>query len=408
MRHRVHVPLAWLNLTHDRRRFVLFSLGIALAVVLIFVEYGFRNSLVDSNVLLLRKLNADLAVVSPRRTALPFRESFARHRLPQIAAVPGVRSVHPVYIEYFFSLLRNPAEQPEERPPNRPIRVVGVDPEAYLLTFPELDPAPGAARSRVSELHLVGRALFDRSGKTSVDNHSESIYGAMVPGVETDLAGQRIHIVGEVDLGSDFGTDGTLIMSDESFVELLRRPYALGDSRAEVEIGLVRLDPRADRSAVQREIRHVFSDGDLDILTIDELVEQERDYWLVNTPVGFVFALGMGLSFVIGMVICYQILSSDVTDHMAEYATLKAIGYRNRYLATVVIQQALLMGVSGFLPGVAISWVIYRYLSYLTGMPMWMTPGRIGLVLGLTAVMCVGSGLLALRKAMRLDPAEVF
>src|SRR6516165_2994373 len=220
-----HVPLAWLNLTHDRRRFVLFSLGIALAVVLIFVQYGFRNALLDSNVLLIQKLNADLAVISGRRAALPFRESFARHRLTQIAALPGVRSVHPVYMEYYFSLVRNPAEPPEKRPPNRPIRVIGIDPEAYLLKFPELDPAPGAPRSHVNELKQLGRALFDRGGKTNIDNRSESIFGALVPGAETDLAGQRIHIVGEVDLGSDFGAEGTLIVSENSFVDLLRRPY---------------------------------------------------------------------------------------------------------------------------------------------------------------------------------------
>jgi putative ABC transport system permease protein len=405
---RLRVPLAWLNLTHDRRRFVLFSLGIALAVVLIFVEYGFRNALLDSNVLLIHKLNADLAVVSGRRTALPFRESFARHRLTQIADLPGVRSVHPLYMEYYLSLVRNPAESPEKRPPNRPIRVIGIDPEAYLLKFPELDPAPGAPRSHVKELRQLGRTLFDRGGKTNIDNRSKSIFGAMVPGVETDLAGQRIHIVGEVDLGSDFGADGTLIMSEESFVELLRRPYSLGDPRAEVEIGLIRLDPGADRRAVEREVRNAFPEGDLAVLTIDELKERELQFWLDNTPIGFVFGLGMGLSFVIGMVICYQILSSDVADHIAEYATLKAIGYPNRYLSMVVLQQALLMATAGFLPGVGISWVIYRCLSYLTSLPMWMTPGRIVFVLGLTMLMCAGSGLLALRKAQEVDPAEVF
>ena len=144
---RLHrVPLAWLNLTHDLRRFALFSLGIALAVMLIFVEYGFRNALLDSNELFIQKLNADLAVVSGRRAALPFRETFARHRLSQIAGIPGVRSVHPLYMEYYLSQVRNPAEPSENRPPNRPIRVIGIDPEAYLLKFPELDPAPVAAR----------------------------------------------------------------------------------------------------------------------------------------------------------------------------------------------------------------------------------------------------------------------
>jgi putative ABC transport system permease protein len=400
--------LAWLNLTHDRRRFVLFSLGIALAVVLIFVEYGFRNALLDSNVLLIQRLNADLAVISGRRAALPFRESFARHRLAQIAGVPGVRSVHPLRMEYYLSPLRSPDKPAERRGPNRPIRVIGVDPEAHLLKFPELDPAPDAAHSRVKELQQFGRALFDRGAKTGINNRSESIFGAVAPGVETDLGRQQVRMVGEVDLGIDFGADGTLIMSEDSFVELLRRPYTLGDPRAEVEFGLVRLDPGADRRAVQQQIQNEFPEGDMVILTIDELMEREHRFWLDNTPIGFVFGLGMALSFVIGMVICYEILSSDVADHLAEYATLKAIGYRNRYLSMVVIQQALLMAASGFLPGVGASWVIYRWLSYMTSLPMWMTPGRVAFVLGLTVLMCAGSALLALRKAQQVDPAEVF
>jgi putative ABC transport system permease protein len=407
MRH-FRVPLAWLNLTHDRRRFVLFSLGIALAVVLIFVEYGFRNALLDSNELLIQKLNADLAVISGRRAALPFRETFARHRLAQIAGVPGVRTVHPLYMEYYLSPLRSPEEAPERRGPNRPIRVIGVDPGAHLLKFPELDPAPDAAKSRVKELQQFGRALFDRSAKTNVNNRSESIFGAVVSGVATDLARRQVKMVGQVDLGIDFGADGTLIMSEESFVELLRRPYCLGDPRAEVEFGLVRLDPAADRRAVQEQIRRSFPEGDLEILTIDELTEREHQFWLESTPIGFVFGLGMGLSFIIGMVICYEILSSDVADHLAEYATLKAIGYTNRYLSMVVFQQALFMALAGFVPGVCVSWVVYRYLAYLTALPMWMTPGRVGFILCLTVLMCAGSALLAVRKAKELDPAEVF
>src|SRR4051812_23597619 len=126
-----HVPLAWANLTHDRWRFVLFSLGIAFAVVLMFVQYGFRNALLDSNFLLIDHLNADLVMVSQRGASIAFRESFARHRLEQAVAVPGVASVHPLYIEYYLSQLRNVATDVAERQPGRAIRVVGVAPDAY-------------------------------------------------------------------------------------------------------------------------------------------------------------------------------------------------------------------------------------------------------------------------------------
>jgi putative ABC transport system permease protein len=116
----------------------------------------------------------------------------------------------------------------------------------------------------------------------------------------------------------------------------------------------------------------------------------------------------MVLGFVVGMVICYQILAGDVADHAAEYATLKAIGYPNRYLSGVVLQEALILAAAGFVPGMAVTFGIYLLLAELTGLPLRLTPGRFGLVLGLTVVMCVASGLLALRKVQTVDPAEVF
>ena len=116
----------------------------------------------------------------------------------------------------------------------------------------------------------------------------------------------------------------------------------------------------------------------------------------------------MVLGFVVGMVICYQILTSDVADHLPEYATLKAIGYTNRYLSWVVVQESLILAAAGFVPGIAVTYGTYLLLTDLTGLPLVLTPGRFGLILGLTVVMCVTSGLLAVRKIKKVDPADVF
>jgi len=227
-------------------------------------------------------------------------------------------------------------------------------------------------------------------------------------GDETDLSGHRIRIVGYCDLGSDFAVEGTLIMNDETFINLLRKPYTLGDPYGEVELGLVRLAPGADVQTVRNRLQALLPEGDIDVLTKNELIAREKAYWLHNTPIGFVFGLGMVMGFIVGMVICYQILSSDVMDHLPEYATLKAIGYPNRYLSKVVLQQAVIIAAAGFVPGTLLSSVLYAILSWFTGLPLRFTPRGVFLVLGLTVFMCVLSGLLALRKVQEADPAEVF
>jgi putative ABC transport system permease protein len=400
MKRRHGVFLAWFNLTHDHVRFVLFSAGIGFAVVLMFIQFGFRNALLDSNVLLLERLNGDIVLVSRRYTTLATREAFSRRRLIQAAAVSGVRAVYPVYVEYGLSVLRNANPEVAARSPSHSIRVVGIDPDAGLLDFPELDPQPGAPGSLVAELKRPGQALADRACKPT--------YGPLTVSTETELAGRRIRIVGHFDLGTDFGAEGTLLVSADTFADWLRRPYYPGGALDEVELGLVRLDEGADRPQVQRDLTAVLGAGDVDVLTKEELMAREKQFWLDNTPIGFAFGFGMIMGFVVGMVICYQILSSDVADHLAEYATLRAIGYPGRYLSRVVLQEALVLALAGFLPGLVLSWLLYQTLHSLTGLPMRLTLDRLAFIFALTIGMCAASGWIAVRKAREADPAEVF
>jgi putative ABC transport system permease protein len=131
-------------------------------------------------------------------------------------------------------------------------------------------------------------------------------------------------------------------------------------------------------------------------------------FWWANTPIGFAFGAGVVLGFIVGMVICDQNLASEVADHLAEYATLKAVGYTNRYLSWVVLQESLILAAVGFVPGMAVTYGTYVFLSGLTGLPMMLTPGRFALILALTVVMCAASGLLAVRNVKKVDPADVF
>jgi putative ABC transport system permease protein len=147
---------------------------------------------------------------------------------------------------------------------------------------------------------------------------------------------------------------------------------------------------------------------DIKILTREGFIDFERSYWQKSTSIGFIFSLGTVMGFFVGIVIVYQILYTDVSDHMAEYATLKAMGYSNWYLAFVVIQEALALSILGFIPGFIACVGLYALTKNATRLPLDMTVERGLQVLLLTIVMCTISGAISLRKVQSADPAEIF
>jgi putative ABC transport system permease protein len=373
-----------------------------------FMQYGFRNALLDSNGLLIERFNADLVLVSGRSDTLATNESFSRRQLVRAGGVPGVRSVVPLYLEGSLAVLRDASPDLQDRRPGRSVRVIGLNPDDEPLLMPELDPAPGRPGSLAAALSAPGTALYDRQSLPDRTRPRESIFGPLAPGLETELAGRRLHLIGGFDLGIDFSCEGTLIVSSETFANLLREPYYPGEPLDQIQVGLIRTEPGAPVAEVQRRLRETLTEGDVLVFTKQELLERETDYWRDETPIGFVFGLGVAIGFLVGTVICYQILSSDVADHLAEYATLRAIGYPGRYLNLVVLQQGLLLAAGGFLPGLALSAVLYWYLHEQTSLPLRLTAWRAGHVFLLTVAMCSVSAWLALRKAREADPAEVF
>jgi putative ABC transport system permease protein len=373
-----------------------------------FMQYGFRNALLDSNGLLIERLNADLVLVSGRSNTLATNESFSRRQLVRAGGVLGVRSVVPLYIDSNLTELRDTSPELQDRRASRHIRVIGLEAGDEPLLIPELDPAPGRPGSLAAGLNEPGTALYDRQSMPDRTKPTGSIFGPLAPGLETELAGRNLRLIGGFDLGIDFSSEGTLIVSRETFANLLRLPYYPGDPFDQIQIGLIRTEPGAPVAEVQRRLRETLTEGDVLVFTKQELLQHERDYWRDETPIGFVFGLGVAIGFLVGTVICYQILSSDVADHLPEYATLRAIGYPGRYLNLIVFQQGLLLALGGFLPGLAVSAVMYWYLHEQTGLPLRLTAWRAGYIFLLTVAMCSVSAWIALRKAREADPAEVF
>src|SRR5437764_446673 len=171
------VPLAWQNLTHDPRRFALSLAGVGFAVVLMFVEYGFYNALLDSTVVLIDRFDADLVIIPKTKTSLQVFGGFPRRRLTQALGVPGVASVRPLYLEEVRSVWRGSGSERRQI-----LRVLSIDPDAPALRMDEL-PAHAA------DLRQPDRVLFDRASRAS---HARADDAA-----RDDLAGRDAALAGE-------------------------------------------------------------------------------------------------------------------------------------------------------------------------------------------------------------------
>lgn len=373
-------PLAWLNLLHDRVRTVVAVAGVAFAVVLILMQLGFLNSVKQTATQIYGRLEFDLLLISPQYLHISKPGVLPKSRLYQAKSVPGVADARPLYLG--FNVWLNERERRR-----RGIFVMGFDLANPVFRLPELS---GDAAS----LRMVGNVLMDR--------HSRSEFGAWDVGDVREVAQRRVKIAGAFTMGTGFGADGAIIVGDRTFRYLFP-----GHRPDDVSLGLVRLEAGADPDETARRLKTALPD-DVDVLTRAQIEQRERDHWVNKTSVGIIFTLGVVVGFIVGTAIVYQVLSSDIANHMSEYATLKAMGYGAGFLAKVVLQQAVILAVIGFIPGLAISYVLYSITSQRNKVPMELSPELAVSILAMTVLMCSLSGLASLRKVALADPADLF
>jgi putative ABC transport system permease protein len=220
--------------------------------------------------------------------------------------------------------------------------------------------------------------------------------------VETEVAGKRIRVAGLVSMGPSFGADGNMLTSSETFLQLL--PNTPPGS---IELGLIRLRPGADAAQVAARLRQQLP-KDVAIYSKKGFEDFEMNYWRGSTSIGFIFTLGAAMGFVVGCVIVYQILYSDVSDHLPEYATLMAMGYPLSDLLGVVAREGLLLSILGYLPAWLAGQALYVMVQKGTGLPVQMDGARSLVVLAMIFTMCMASAMLAMRKLADADPAEIF
>jgi putative ABC transport system permease protein len=360
--------------------------GISFAGILMFMQLGFRDGLFDASVTLHKLFDADLVMISPRTMSSIAMAGFPRRRLVQAMADSDVIGTSPVHWNQL--LWRNPQTRT-----TRSILTLGFEPSDPLFLPPTLG-------EQVRELHQRGRVLFDSRSRAEYGPIARWMQEGRT--VETEVAGKRIRVAGLVSMGPSFGADGNMLTSSETFLQLM--PNTPPGS---IELGLIRLRSGADATAVAARLRRDLP-KDVAIYSKKGFEDFEKNYWRGSTAIGFIFTLGAGMGFVVGCVIVYQILYSDVSDHLPEYATLMAMGYPLSNLLGVVAREGIILSILGYAPAWLAGQLLYAMVRSSTGLPVHMETIRSLVVLAMIFTMCMASALLAMRKLADADPAEIF
>jgi putative ABC transport system permease protein len=410
--------LAWSNLVHKRTRTAVASAGVAFAVALIFMELGMYGGVERTATMLFDGLKFDLIIASTEYGDVGRPGDVPRSRLAQARAADGVVEVLPVTIG--TATWQKPAHDSllGRVPPAGvgSIGILGVPPDRLADVFAvdrgRVFASPDEARRLGERLARRGTLLFDSRSKPEFGS-LEDVIGLPENGTANAdpehpevrnavrLNDRRADVVGGFTLGSGFSWNGMLMASEETLAD-----YSHG-SRDRVTFGLVTLKPGTDANAAKRQLNALLP-SDARAYARGEIADHERRYWMQLTSVGQFLGVAVVLAVVVGAIFVYQMMAADIRGMMPEYATVKALGYRPFYLTAIVLWQALLLAVLGFLPGFAASFGMYHVTRTVGGIPTEMTAERAVLVLVMTCTMCLASGLLAVRKVHAAEPAELF
>lgn len=378
------IPLAVAQLSHQKVRLAVALAGIGFANILIFMQLGFLALLFDGVTRVHENLQGDLFLISSRAKFLGDKP-FSRRHLYQADAVNGVESARPFY--YGEVSWRNPQDKKLTS-----VSVIAFNPVQPVLDMPEIN-------QQIEQIKLPDTVLFDNKSQSMLGPIAESF---TKPGsVKTEAGDRQIRVGGIFSLGSTLFRSGHIVTSDWNYLRLSGK-----NSIDDIHLGVLTLNSNADLLSVQKTVQAAVPD-EVKVMTRQELIALEEAQW-AQEPAGVIFNFGAVMGFIVGIVVVYQVLYSDVNDHLKEYATLKAMGYSGKQLLLVLFQEGMILAVLGFLPGCGLSVGMYALLGNLTRIPIAMRPDVALQVLILTITMCMISAAIASRKLQSADPADVF
>jgi putative ABC transport system permease protein len=374
------LALAWRILTHDKGRTALAVAGVFLAIVLVFVQLGFFIAVPRGGMLLYDRTQFDLLVASTAYEYQVQPGEFPLNQLDKARTAPEVALAAPLY---FGSAKWRSGE--DGKAPD--VFVIGLDPQQRIFTSDDIN----------RQL-----SLLDRPDTVLVDSATRPMFGPLTAGRVVEIDDAKVKIGGNYVLGTGFMGLGVILVSAENFIRLF--PYR---ELGWVNLGLIQLKPGVDPDHAAATLRDLLG-SDIQIFTRPELEFHETAYWTTRTSVGLLFGSGLIISFIVGVMVVYQILATLVGRQLPQFATLKAVGYGDRFLVGTVITMALLIVLASFFPALAAAAGVYAVIRDETLLPVEMSGARIAAVFAATLAMAAASALLSMSSLRRADPADLF
>jgi putative ABC transport system permease protein len=376
---RVGAHLAWRILVHEKGRTALAFAGVFIAILLVFIEIGFFIAVPQGGMLVYDHMRFDLLLTSTDYQFQAQPWEFSRARLTQAAAVAGVAQATPIYFA-------GGSWQDPSGGLLLDVFLIGCDPEARPFGVNDIENQ---------------RDTLARSDTILVDDSTRSIFGPLTTGRRIDLDGSVVVIGGTYHLGTGFLGIGVALMDEANFFRVTRR------RDDPVNLGLITLTPGADADKVAAQLRQTLP-NDVQVFTRGGLAAQENAYWTTRTSVGLIFGSGLVVALIVGIMVLYQTLATQIARHLPEFATLKAIGYGNASLAVVVGTEAAIIVVAAFIPAAVAAMAVYAVIRSETLLPVTFSATSVAVVLAATLIMSAGSAFMSLSNLRRADPAEIF
>jgi len=381
------LPVGFLQLTHNRARFAAALAGVAFANVLVFVQLGLAGAMYESVATPYRLFQPSLLLMSPHGSeTLTDAATMPRQRLFHALVHPDIAEGAPVYLGSTSWLSGQTSSSA--------VQFIGLDTQATAFVAPDLA-APLVSLSMEDTVLVDLRTRF-------VDMRSFAKARPDAP-LTFEIGNRQLGAIGTTSIGGGFGGDGVFIVSEQTFFRLFPRRSSATPSHI-----LLKLRDGADAGRVAAELTRLLPPETVRIRALAEAMADEQRYQMTKRPTGLIFAFGVGIGIIVGIVIAYQVLNSDVADHIREYATFKAMGYRNAFFVGVIMEEAIILAALGFWPGLLLSQLFYATLAHLTNIPIFMTTERAVAVFLGTIAACGISGVLAMRKLAAADPADLF
>jgi putative ABC transport system permease protein len=371
--------IAWRNLVHDGVRLAVTLIGIAFSTILMGLQLGMLLNFMHTTSTIVDHAGADLWVAAHGVRSVDLATPLEQRRRFQSLDIDGVSLAEPYLLQFAFWKKADGIRET--------VIIVGVDPHAEMgMPWAML---PG--RSIHDALSMPNGVIIDRL-------YAEKLGVASLDQL-VEIDDHRARVTGF--------TDGIRTFTQSPYVFTSLRNARLLSNRTDDDITYVLI--RLAQGQPADTVREVLSARmpDVDVLTPGEFSNKSRNYWLFTTGAGTTMIGSSMLALLVGVVIVAQTLYASTMDRLPEYATIRAMGGTRIYLYKIVIKQAVIGGLLGYLIGI----VTVVFLAYLARnssaspeVPLWLASG-IGVT---TVLMCVAASLVSMNKVTSIDPVKVF